>query len=65
MVLTRVTADEEDDPVLGQFLVLLATDISRSGTSLQVLDDCLLQGLQSLVGNVAVDLDAPLSADDE
>ena len=62
VVLTRA---EGDDPVLGQFLGFLAADIARHPERLQAVDAALVQRLQSLVGDVEVDLDAPLSADDE
>lgn len=65
VVLTRAEAVEADDPVLGQFLGFLARDIASHPERLQVVDAGLVQRLQSLVGNVEVDLDAALSADDE
>ncbi|MBP8924586.1 MAG: type II toxin-antitoxin system PrlF family antitoxin [Pseudomonadales bacterium] len=52
-------------PVLGQFLGFLARDIAKHPEHLQAVDTGLLQRLQSLVGDVEVDLDAVLSADDE
>ena len=65
VVLTRVEASEGDDPVLGQFLGFLAADITRHPERLQAVDAGLVQRLQSLVGDVDVDLDAALSEDDE
>ena len=65
VVLTRVEASDGDDPVLGQFLGFLATNITRHPERLQSVDASLVQRLQSLVGGVDVDLDAILSADDE
>ena len=65
VVLTRAEVSEEDDPVLGQFLGFLARDIARHPDRLQALDASLVQRLQSLVGDIEVDLDAALSADDE
>ncbi|MFL9582237.1 type II toxin-antitoxin system PrlF family antitoxin [Stenotrophomonas sp. AB1(2024)] len=64
VVLTR--ADEEvDDPLLGQFLGFLARDIARHPERLQAIDAAFVQRLQSLTGGIEVDLDAPLSADEE
>lgn len=64
VVLTR--ADTlEDDPVLGQFLDFLARDIASHPERLQPIDDDLLSRIHSLVGDMDIDLDAPLSADDE
>lgn len=65
VVLTRADAAEGDDPVLGQFLGFLARDIASHPERLQAVDAGLVQRLHSLVGDVEVDLDAALSADDE
>ena len=65
VVLTRAEASEGDDPVLGQFLGFLARDIAKHPERLQVIDASFVQRLQSLTGGIEVDLDAPLSADDE
>lgn len=65
VVLTRIEASEGDDPVLGQFLGFLARDIASHPERLQAVDAGLVQRLQTLVGDVDVDLDAALSADDE
>jgi len=65
VVLTRVEASGSDDPVLGQFLSFLAADITRHPERLKSVDTGLVQRLQSLVGDVDVDLDTVLSADDE
>jgi antitoxin PrlF len=65
VVLTRASDAEADDPVLGQFLVFLAHDIATRPERLQSLSSSLVQRMQSLVGEVNVDLDAPLSDEDE
>ncbi len=65
VVVTRADAAEGDDPVLGQFLGFLARDIASHPERLQAVDAGLVQRLHSLVGDVEVDLDAALSADDE
>lgn len=65
VVLTRADAAEGDDPVLGQFLGFLARDIASCPERLQAVDAALVQRLHSLVGDIEVDLDAALSADDE
>lgn len=62
VLITRATGN---DPVLGQFLGFLARDMAKHPERLQAVDAGLLSRLQSLVGQVEVDLDAPLSADDE
>lgn len=65
VVLTRADVAEGDDPVLGQFLGFLARDIASHPERLQAVDAGLVQRLHSLVGDVEVDLDVALSADDE
>jgi antitoxin PrlF len=65
VVLTRCNREEADDPALGRFLDFLANDIATHPERLQMLDESLVQRVQSLVGHVAVDLDTPLSEDDE
>lgn len=65
VVLTRAASSESDDPVLGQFLGFLARDIANHPERLQAVDLVFVQRIQSLTSNVEVDLDAPLSADDE
>ena len=65
MVLTRAEATDGDDPVLAQFLGFLAHDIAEHPERLQAIDAGFVQRLQSLTGGIEVDLDAPLSADDE
>lgn len=64
VVLTRADAPD-DDPVSGQFLDFLAADITRHPERLHSLDAGLVQRLQSLVGDVDIDLDTALSAEDE
>lgn len=65
VVLSRVQAQETDDPVLGQFLAFLAQDAARHPERLMALDAALAQRLAHLVGGIEVDLNAALSADDE
>ncbi len=65
VVLTRAAAAEDEDPVLGQFLDFLARDLAAHPQRLQAVDAGLVRRIRSLVGGVEVDLDAPLSADDE
>lgn len=65
VVLTRAEPSAGDDPVLGHFLGFLARDIASHPERLQAVDAGLAQRLQSLVGDVEVNLDAALSADDE
>jgi antitoxin PrlF len=65
VVLTRAEVSEGEDPELGQFLDFLSRDIACHPERLQAVDASFVAHLQSLVGDSEVDLDAPLSADDE
>lgn len=65
VILTRAEVPNGDDPVLGQFLSFMARDIASHPERLQAIDSGFVQRLQSLTDGVEVDLDAPLSADDE
>lgn len=64
VLLTRAD-DADTDPALGAFLSFLASDMTQHPDRLQGLDPALVQRVQELTTGVAVDLDAPLSADDE
>jgi len=63
--MTRAVRTKDEDPVLIPFLDFLARDIARHPERLRAVDIGLVQRLQALVGGVEVNLDAPLSADDE
>ena len=60
VVLTRSELSKGDDPVLGQFLTFLASDIASHPEHLQAIDASLVQRIRSLVGDIEVDLDAEL-----
>jgi len=64
VLLTRA-ADTDIDPALDAFLGFLAKDMTQHPERLQGLDKALLQHVEVLTAGVTVDLDAPLSADDE
>lgn len=56
---------DEPDPAIGAFLDLLERDMMSNPQRLRALDGDLVERLQALVGDVDIDLDVPLSADDE
>ncbi len=60
-----VSREGEDERELYQFLGFLSRDIADHPERLQSPDAGWVQRLQSLTGVIEVDLDAPLSAEDE
>lgn len=65
VMLTRADVAEMNDPALDVFLSFLARDIATHPEQLQAIDPAFVQRMQSLVEGIDVDLDTPLSADDE
>ena len=57
--------DNEDDPVLDQFLSFLADDITNNPSNIKGISNSLITRIQSLVEGVEIDLDAPLSDEDD
>lgn len=57
--------NRESDPILGKFLSFIAQDIGKNPQHLQVISSNLVNHVQSLVSEVEIDLDAPLSDEDE
>ena len=55
----------EDDPVLGKFLSFLVQDISKNPQRIQTINSDLVKRVQSLVADLEIDFDAPLSDEDE
>lgn len=65
VLLSRGVDAENSDPALAPFLVFLANDIAQYPERLQTLDEAVVKRLRSLVGDMEIDLNVPLSADDE
>lgn len=62
VMLSRV---DEDDPVLGEFLSFLANDIKKHPEHVKSINSALFSRAKSLVSDIKLDLDAPLSEKDE
>lgn len=56
---------EEGDPALGAFLDFVEADIKAHPERLRAFDGALHDHLKALVGDVHIDLEEPLSPDDE
>lgn len=65
VILERASPEEAEDPVLGEFLAFLSREIEANPDRLRAFDGSLRDRIQALVGRVDVDLDQPLSPDDE
>ena len=57
--------DANNDPLLGQFLNFIATDIQTNPQHMRQVSFDSIDRIRSLVSNVDLDLDAPLAAEDE
>lgn len=64
VLLSRADAHEED-PVIGQFLEFVAEDMAANPSRITAVGNNLASRIQSLVADVEVDLDSPLSDEDE
>jgi len=64
VLMSRGQEARSDDPALGHFLHFLSQDLAVHPERLQVLDSAWVERLQSLVGKVQFDLDAPLPDDE-
>ena len=58
-------AEEESDPVLGEFLSFIANDMHAHPERLQPLTATMRESVDALVEGVEIDLDAPLLDEDE
>lgn len=63
VVLSR--ADDETDPVLGEFLEFLVKDIQHHPENIQPISQTLVARIDELVGKTDIDLDAPLDEADD
>lgn len=64
-VLISRAEKQESDPVLAEFLNLLASDLSHNPDRLTALDRNLASRVKTLVSGVDIDLDSPLADEDD
>jgi len=64
VVISRATKVEKD-PVLANFLSFLANDMIKNPQNVKEIDSDLRDRIHSLVSKVEIDLDSPLSEEDE
>lgn len=64
VVISRVE-EQENDPVLGEFLSFMARDMQAHPEKLAPLSANLRESVDALIEGVEIDLDAPLLDEDE
>jgi antitoxin PrlF len=65
VVISRVVEETESDPILDNFLNFLAKDMKDNPEYIQAVSSDMVDRAKSLVGDVDIDLDAPLLDEDE
>jgi antitoxin PrlF len=60
-----ISRADQDDPVLDKFLIFLANDIENHPKHVKPINANLYSRAKSLVSDIEIDLDAPLSEKDE
>jgi antitoxin PrlF len=65
VVMERAAPSDDEDPVFGPFLDFLAQDIEKQPATLHSFSPEFVKRVQALTKDVHIDLDAPLSPDDE
>jgi len=64
-VLISRAETQESDPVLGEFLSLLASDLGQNPHRITALDSDFADRVKTLVSDVDIDLDRPLTDEDD
>jgi antitoxin PrlF len=60
-----ITRADNEDPILGHFLIFLASDIKKNPSHIHAISSSLRDKAQSLTSGVDIDLDAQLSDEDD
>jgi antitoxin PrlF len=64
VIISRIDQDE-NDPVLTQFLTFIANDVSQNPKNVSSLSTELVDRISPLVSDVEIDLNSPLSDEDD
>ena len=56
---------DESDPILEQFLDFLEQDMVKNPQRIKAITSSTVERMQSLIGDMSVDLDAPLEDEEE
>jgi len=66
VIITRCQNEpQESDPILEQFLNFLSQDMTDNPQQIKAISSATVNHLTSLVGDIDVDLDAPLNDEEE
>ncbi len=66
VIITRCENEpQESDPILEQFLSFLSEDMTNNPQQIKPISSAIVNHLTSLIGDIEVDLDAPLSDEEE
>ncbi len=60
-----ISRANEDDPILGDFLMFLANDIKNNPSHVHSLSATLINRARRLTTDIEIDMDAPLDEKDE
>ncbi len=60
-----LSRSDESDPVLGEFLSFIATDIKNNPTHIKTISPTLLERARNLVAGMTLDLDEALSDEND
>lgn len=63
VIIVPKQAEDEEDPAIAKFLAFLARDIEQNPQNLVPLTQEMLDEIDDLVGDMDIDLDAPLEDD--
>ena len=64
VVMSRLQDEEQDDPVVSQFLSFIEKDMVKNPQRIQPVSAAFWAGLEELTAGMTVDLDAPLTHDE-
>ena len=64
VIISRIDQDE-NDPVLTQFLTFIANDVSQNPKNVSSLSTELVERILPLVSDVVIDFNSPLSDEDD
>ncbi|MBF0226743.1 MAG: type II toxin-antitoxin system PrlF family antitoxin [Desulfobacterales bacterium] len=65
VVISRAEQEQENDPILAQFLTFLANDIAQNAKNVTSISSDLVDKILPLISDVEIDLNKALSDEDD